>query len=275
MLRKVLRYEFRSHKRLGLPLLFALLGTVLLSFLCGLLLYSPLMSKPFLALIRGAAIFFYVMLNLALGALALVFLFLVVYRYFTSCFTDEGYLTFLLPVKLSTLLFGKLVAAYLVFLLTFLTVMAALLLSLLLPPLLLGYDLSWILDLFPLLFGSLTGNAVASVLLVAETVLLLLCELASLLVVFYTAITVGSAVMRKHKLLGSLLFILLVSSVSRTAVSLLSGLLNLSLFAANESMHPAVAYAISGGVNLLLYAGIAVGGFFLCRRILASHPDLD
>ena len=110
MLKKILLYEYRAIRRqfLVMAILFAAVGV--LGSLLGILIEALATSEHFY--------FFYsllVMAELAVAAVPLLLLlvsgFLLLYRFYTSTFTDEGYLTFTLPVKRSTILLSKTVNA--------------------------------------------------------------------------------------------------------------------------------------------------------------------
>lgn len=106
MLKKVLKYDF-------LPVYqywwIAAVSIILLSILSGFGLSALISDKNYPALVEiisGIGIFFVI---LGYGAFSLFSAILVFGRFYKNFFTDEGYLTFTLPVKRSVLLNSKLI----------------------------------------------------------------------------------------------------------------------------------------------------------------------
>lgn len=97
MLRKLIKYEWRSIYRLMLPLC----GAVLVMSLVNKVLFDASMTRLldsdlFGPLPRIIAMLVYVALVVALGVLTLIF---IVQRFYKGLLSEEGYLMFTLPVK--------------------------------------------------------------------------------------------------------------------------------------------------------------------------------
>ena len=111
MLGKLIKYENRNVKKALLPLalgiiLVSILGTIMLkislftseNFQPGSVIATVLSTGS--SLMLGFSI-------LAIISAIFVAFFLIYQRYYRSMFTDEGYLTFTLPVKPNQILFSK------------------------------------------------------------------------------------------------------------------------------------------------------------------------
>lgn len=108
MLRKVLKYDYRALFRIWW---IAAVVTVAFSVLGGFAetVYSKSNNVPdMITFCAGMAMFFAYLCMIVLMILSEVLIFI---RYYRNFFTDEGYLTFTLPVKRETLLNSKLISS--------------------------------------------------------------------------------------------------------------------------------------------------------------------
>ena len=105
MLRKLLKYDLRSIQRL-----FWLLGgsVMALSLLGGLALRFMINNENDALFLMSLFAGFFLFLNfMAIIAFATIIQIMVYYRFYKNLFTDEGYLTFTLPVSRAKLLASK------------------------------------------------------------------------------------------------------------------------------------------------------------------------
>ncbi len=123
MVKKLLKYDFRSVSRLVFPFTLAvfaasLLGTVALKTM--ILITDDGFQPPWPAvvsiIIGGICVILIIATGLAIIAFSTGTVIMSYARYYTNCFTDEGYLTFTLPVKTSTQLHAKIINTFLWFL---------------------------------------------------------------------------------------------------------------------------------------------------------------
>lgn len=100
MLGKLLKYEFRSTSRLVLPLFGALLIVALVNRLfMSLSLPTPTAISITIAVIMIIAVFVIVLL-------------ITLFRFYKNLLTNEGYLMFTLPVSTDSLIWSKLIVAF-------------------------------------------------------------------------------------------------------------------------------------------------------------------
>lgn len=114
MLKKLLKYEFAATARYILPLIVLLF---VMSAAAGLCIRGLGAERSGRVAVAVSAIFV-VLFFLAVIALAVVTLVVIVYRFYRSMLSQEGYLTHSLPVSIHGLLCSKLIAAAAWFLLT-------------------------------------------------------------------------------------------------------------------------------------------------------------
>ena len=217
MLKKCLKYDLQSVVRIWWILAATMLGAALIAGLACRTFMEIVMNSPeadgvlvFLALfgLIGA-----VLCILAMVAALVVSVIIVYWRTYTHFFTDEGYLTFTLPVKRSTLYLSKVVTATLVELATILLfVLGICLILLIAPPS--AYDgqiinpvvFTEMGNLFEIAFSGLfgiEGGGWVVVWLIAALPLLLMSQLYGSGLTFL-CMTVGSVIAKKHKLLASI-----------------------------------------------------------------------
>lgn len=131
--------------------------------------------------------------------------FFLIYRFYKRCFTDEGYLTFTLPVNNHQILLSSLLNCILGQLLVILTAIAALVLVFLLALAAIPQTIAWAelwangTDVLRQLWESFVKNADQFALVGFSAVFTALSEL----LVVMLAVTIGAIIARKHKLLAA------------------------------------------------------------------------
>lgn len=107
MLGKLIKYEFKSTAKWFLPL-FAF--TLIMAPFTRLLTSSPIFENKYLHIISNL---FATLYGISIFAIVVMTLFLIVFRFYKSMVTEEGYLTHTLPVTATTLIFAKLMSSIL------------------------------------------------------------------------------------------------------------------------------------------------------------------
>ncbi len=208
MLGKLLKYEFKATARVMLPFLGGLLAIALAANL-GI----RLIDSSRLATIIGA--FVVVAYFLAICAIGVVTLVLLVYRFYRGFLSDEGYLTFSLPVSVHTQLWSKLIVSAIWIIVAFI----ALVLSVFLvaSPVNLARDvLSSLGEMFERFSRAYGIGAFELVSFALELMLLaLLASLASCLL-FYASMSLGFS-FNGHKVLYSVLIFIGIGIVTQIA----------------------------------------------------------
>lgn len=112
-MRKLLKYDLKAVFRLWWIFSAAALGAGVLGGLCLRVLLSGARARSVLLeqAVRSSATAGIIVFVMALGAYWLGTFILLIWRYYSHFFTDEGYLTFTLPVSRTALLGSKLLTA--------------------------------------------------------------------------------------------------------------------------------------------------------------------
>ena len=271
MMKKLFRYDVKALKRVLLPFILAGLGCGALLFLCFAALRFPPANEVLATL--SATIFGMLMVFLIIACICLpvAAMFFILHRYYKNFFTDEGYLTFVLPATMEEHVHAKILSGAFFSLLSTLAAIAALGIGLLLPNLLFNESNGILQMVVSLLFEELSSDIPAPLFIVVLAITVLV-SLFSQLILFYTVITMGSLFMGKHKILGSILFyfvanalINVVSSVFATIVVALSAMTGSTGFVLLTSLICSVVMNIA----------IAVIGYFLILRLLKRRLNLE
>ena len=214
MLKKCLKYDLRAVHRIWWILAVTMLGASLVVAFCIRALMQNMWNIDYdetasgmdvlVTLFGGAG----AMLGfIAMAACLTVSLILVYWRTYTHFYTDEGYLTFTLPVKRSTLYLSKVVTAAIVELSTgLLFILGIALIMLIAPPTEGGGLINPIVytSLWELLCESwrLVGGWMIAWVLAFLPIPLLLCLFTSGMTML--CITVGAVIAKKHKLIAAI-----------------------------------------------------------------------
>jgi len=263
MFKKLLKYDFRAIWKIWLIGAVTALGASVLGGLAIRVLADPNIELPILLQIMCAFWFFITVLTLSAFLIASQILIYV--RFYKHFFSDEGYLTFTLPVKRSTLFISKTVNAmiwsvlsYIVFVIAILIIFAFAFTSLA------GGDFNEAMAEFGSIFkGAQVGEVIALLGLVLEFILILLASAWFSVALTHFCITVGATITRKHKVLAAIGIYYAVN----TAVGLITQIVSLAItifFASTvpsiENMDPAIVTILVYTIPVLAaaaFAGIA------------------
>ncbi|MGN0978423.1 MAG: hypothetical protein ACI4PH_10255 [Faecousia sp.] len=266
MFTKLLKQEWRATRGiLGLLCLTCLIAAVLGG---GSMRYLVGMSQE-TAEMEWIIVLFAMVLAAAIIAIAVCFaasIFLMVWRFYRSRFTDEGYLTFTLPVSTHQNLLSSLVNSAVCVILVALAAMVSLVGMLMLG--LSGMKEFWteLWKAFPRLLEMLRQAFGAEELKMLGMLLLnLAVSLVSGLVILMLAVTLGSMIAQKHKLLA--------------AVATYFGITMVLSFVESALMVGAVnsADTVFGffGSTVILSLVFAVGGYFLMYWLIEKKLNLN
>lgn len=265
MLSKVFKYDIKSLRNTILTMLVVLLSLGLVGFGVRMLIFRletnidgaffPYIGLYGLWILTVAGI-------LTVGVSAGI---LILYRYYRSVFTDEGYLTMTLPVGTHALLLGKMFAALVYALAVAVAVGAAYMLSVTIPFIFKMIENGTLKNFWDYFSGSdisgISGKEVPKVVL---AILDALFTVIRQFVLLYAAVTFGAAALKKAKLVGAVLFVFLISFVNGIFSTLLS-----LLTAQVESM------ILSYSVNILLSAILILIFYYLTYHLLHKHFNIE
>lgn len=260
MFKKLLKYDFRAIWKIWLIGAVTALGASVLGGLAIRVLADPNIELPILLQIMCAFWFFITVLTLSAFLIASQILIYV--RFYKHFFSDEGYLTFTLPVKRSTLFISKTVNAmiwsilsYIVFAISILTIFAFASTSL--------TNGEFIAELGSIFKGVQLGEVIALLGLVLEFILILLASAWFSVALTHFCITVGATITRKHKVLAAIGIYYAVN----TAVGLITQIVSFivaiwfaSTLPSIETINPAIVTILVYTIPVLAaaaFAGIA------------------
>ena len=274
MFRKCLKYDMRAISRVWWLMAFSVLG---LSFvgaftLRGVIALTEAERFPLLIVLGALVVFACFFAIVAAIVVVEILLYLRFYKHF---FTDEGYLTFTLPVSRRTLLLSKTVNAliwtFAQLLLTLLCVVIILLIGIPDTELAeIGYTLGWS---FAFLWGEIGAWLI---LYVVEILVLMVCSATFSISLIHFCITMGAMLAKKYKLLAAVG----VYYVVNMAVSLVSQILALVfMFLIGNRLSlilETATVAVQGGiVALLLLIGCAMMACLACTMYFIMQTKLE
>ncbi len=283
MLKKLLRYEFKSVSKTLLPLFFGVFAASVFSSLFSTLnirVFSADSGESFFQSILSLVSWTLFGLSLfAVFASIFIVYFILLHRYFKNFFGDEGYLTFTLPAKTQTHLWAKTISGIVWTALGILVACASGLI-------LIVFGTGWkapiadnpILNLldqfFKLVFNVLgTSNAV---LFLIEILFMVLASIASQMLMYYLAITLGSIIAKKRKVLASIGMYIVVNSVLSTLTSLV---MIPARFIGVGHENTIDDFIATGHMYMLfsIIISIMIGGicFLVCNKMLETKLNLE
>lgn len=270
MLKKVFKYDFLAIARVAVPLLSVVLGLGVLN--CGLdaiLCAKPDIPDRFLW-VTWIATSLFVTSYIAIAVLDVIVAIQIYSRYYKSVFTDEGYLTLVLPVSTHRLLLGKFLASSL-----WIVISAA------------ATVLSIVVSLIPIMVSmgpENTATIVASILrmftesieelgvlnFVIQIILSVTVLIENILIVF-AGITAGATVMRNHRVIGAVVFVYIANTVQSVMHSIIQGVLTPLILNGDVMIY----YTVSNIVQFVIAAVIAVVSYFVTYKIVHRGVNLE
>lgn len=270
MLKKVFKYDFLAMARVAVPLLAVVLGLGVLN--CGLdaiLCAKPDIPENFLWLTWIATSLF-VTSYIAVAVLDVIVAIQIYSRYYKSVFTDEGYLTLVLPVSTHRLLLGKFLAASLWIVISAAVTVLSVVVSLI--PIIAMSGREATMTIVDIIFTMFTDSIkeIGVLNFVIEILLAVTVLIENILIVF-AGITAGATVMRKHKVIGAVLFVYVANTIQSVVHSIIQGTLAPMIMNGDVMMY----YTVSNIVQFVIAAVIAVVSYFVTYRIVHNGVNLE
>ena len=282
MFGKSLKHEFHAVSRVVTPILVALLAISLLlgiGFVVDGRLLSP-SDDVHATVVSPVSSFVLLEIFLFLGffglmiALSVTVFVMMFRRFYTSFFTDEGYLTFTLPVSVDCHLMTKIVSMVIWHLLSSVAMVLAILIML--GGLELGYggviselveELRMVLDNVSLamLFDIMGVSGVSVVLICLSAPISMLLEI----LVVYFGIAIGCMLTKKYRVIVSLGCIMGVNAVMSSMQSFATAPL------AMVSLDDDLLFAISLAISLVISVVCLIVSYMGTKWVLTKRLNLD
>ncbi len=274
MLGKLIKHDLSAQRRLLIPLTLAIIAA---SLLCaGALRYIVYVfsseSPSDLAVMSASSLIMYVFLNaIAVIAYPTVVTILIMVHFYRNLYTDEGYLTFTLPVRTGSILLSKFLTAVLWNIISSAVVLGCF--------------------SFVVTFGTATDTVVNTEAFTAmsdivsffgdmfgASPILYLVELAAtslyMTVILFLAITIGSIIAKKHKVLASIGLYYAIS-IATSLVTNIVGIFMMipALFGDAETMFVSTV-TVQPLVDSIIYIGFAAAAYILTGSLMKNKLNL-
>lgn len=274
MFAKLLKHEWRAVSGALSILSLAALGAAAVATIVLRLLISYGDKAPALSAIGGLLLFGSILALVAYAVGSLIFL---LFRFFKSKYTDEGYLTFTLPVTNHQILLSSLLIILAWSAITITVVFFGLAMIVLMGTTTSGLintellrDLGVITDAISTM---MTGQTKAQAITILAGVSIVVSFLMSTMLMV-TAITIGSIAAKKHKVLASIAAYYIINM----GVSLVTTLVSIPIMV-NSATATSLSEVASGTIGLLsfqvgLELVIIVAGYFVTAHLMKKKLDL-
>lgn len=283
MLKKLLKYEFKSVSKTLVPLL---LGTLVLAIITAALFtvnYRFLGDSSVSNTVRtiynvsiGTLLVFSI---IAIIASIFVLFVILLNRYYKNFFGDEGYLTFTLPAQIKQHLFTKLVSGVVWSIIGGIVVAFSIFLLAAFGTAENGEIMnSEILDGISYVFNEAFDAVGATnfILYIIEFIIMILVSASFQLLVYYLAITIGSIIAKKHKIIVSIGVYLGISSITGMIMNILITIIGVS---GNWELNTLDSIFTASHIGLtaiiLINATLAVIAFIINNALLSKKLNLE
>ncbi|MBQ7500038.1 MAG: hypothetical protein IJT91_04000 [Clostridia bacterium] len=279
MMGKLMKYDLRNMWRSIFPFSIGLFGlTVIACFVTRYLnnpgfILAQQSNDAFKRALTTISIIYMTMFALGFAAFALLSVVFIIKRYYDNFFTDEGYLTFTLPLKTSTLLGSKLISAVIAFLAVIIFMGVCMFIFILF-----GFSTHGLIDKEVL---ESIGNVLRSLFSeeTALTVIILiftaLTQMIFNIAFFLLCITIGSIITRKHKILAAVALYYGISFFLGTVVGILVNSFILTPLFSDPYFDETPIINSTLLITMLIYAGGAAAVFLINNRLLAKKLNLN
>lgn len=269
MLGRLIKYDMKSVSRLGLPLsiivlVAAIFGTAALKVVVNAPDNAPGIPIVVCTTCVVAAV-------IAIFAYTVIVWVLLLRRFYTNMFTDEGYLTFTLPVSSKALISSKLISAVIWSVISSLVSAVCVLMLLIFGSgeKFLNFEwLDWVKQLAEASFISLDiwDLTISAVYMLVSTVFSFL--------LIYLSITIAAVITRKNKIIVAIGMYYGINML----VSIFTSIGELIPVAATGQMDAVTVSGLdtmSTTINIIIYAVFAIAAFVVCDQLMKKKLNID
>lgn len=278
MLGKLLKYDFKATGKLfGILSIIVLCTTALgcgaLTMMIGYDGFSANNPVELIFSISISMLFFFSVL--AIFAYALAVMVLVISRFYNSMFTDQGYLTFTLPVSSHTLLLSKTISSAVTMICSVIVAVLCIVGFVFTSDLAVGdgsvLQLIWEafrewLNIFGINVIATTSTAI---------VLLIVRQISSILTIFL-AFTIGAVVVKKHKVLAGIGFYFAISC----GTSIIQSIVSVEIMYFSDAENSLISSSgnwlmFDQWMQILFSAALAVAAYFITHHLIKNKLNLS
>ncbi len=281
---KLLKHEWKASRSTLSILALAALGMGLLATLDLRLFIAGIQNNtgtnPLYTMVQIAMLLLLAACFVGLVAYGIGTQLLLLYRFYKNKFTDEGYLTFTLPVKVTDIFWSSFVHMLIWLLISFAAILVVGFIFLLFGTATEGlvnlefFDiikriLTEMLDMT--LWFEVFGTGQAIVIGILYVLILLLSPVYGLIIPM-TCITIGAVLAKKHKILAAFGIYYGLNAVTGILGTVVGFVPNLLISAATQDV--GALYITSLASSLLLTAALTVGGYFISIHLMKNKLNL-
>lgn len=291
MFAKLLKYDMRALKKSGVPILISLLAVTVLASILGFFAVSYLdrsvgtseFADVMYGLVTMLLMFggFFVMILFTMAST--VMLVLVCVHFYKNTVSDEGYLTFTLPVTSNQIIYSKTLSGFIwtvVIAVASIVGMCIVFFTSMLGASEVAGALGEAGEMLPdvykeLIMAELNAAAVGIIILIVQAVIVGIITIVFNLVLTYMSIFLGGVIAKKHKGLAAIGCVFGANAVLRIISSIFSMVLLPLMFTVNTFGDMITSYNITLFASILFYGGAGVGCFFILKHMMDKKLNLN
>ncbi len=225
MLGKLIKHDFKALSRILIPTSIAIIGATILATL-GIRFtatsYASYEDNFIVGLMKTATVALSAILIIAICAAFFFIAFVVFQRFYKNFMTNEGYLTFTLPVSTSNLLWSKVITAYIWLVISAVVGLLSLFIFLLFGTTTSGFANPEIFRGIGQFFRMLSANYSSGItVLIIEMIFLIIISVGVSVLQIYLALVIGGVVSQKHKLAAGIGFYFVINMVMGVFTSII------------------------------------------------------
>jgi len=273
MFAKLLKHDFKANAGLlgllaGCALGIGCMAAIVLRLLTTY--WDQLNAKDEYVLLIIPAFFFLFFAYLAIIFYSASSQYILLFRFYKSRFTDEGYLMFTLPVKTSHIFLSGAVNLLIWSLIAIVVVCASLAIAIGLGPAWTPEaleEIRWVFNDMQFVFSDIITPGYGISMFFYMLVAVLYGTITPL-----SAVVLGSTIAKKHKVLAIIGILILISTVTGTVNGMISGIMQILMFTSDAYLDLSMALTpLLSSVFLLL---MTVGGYFLSVSLMNKRLNL-
>ena len=224
MLGKLIKHDFKSLSRVLIPTNLAILGATIIMTM-GIAFnvkesVNSAVQNSSMTLLRVITVLMSVTMGIAIFAALFLVAFIIFQRFYKSFMSDEGYLTFTLPVTTTQLLWSKLITAMLWTIISSVAIFICFNIFILFGTASTGIVNTWIYSEAAKEIHEFILDGARLTVPIIEFIVLSIVSTAKSILHVYLAIIIGGIVSQKHKILFAILFFFAISIALTTLTSI-------------------------------------------------------
>ncbi len=277
MLGKLFKYDMKQISRIMLPLVLLTFGTtlfgtaalktvneVVVSMESGVA-QNVLLSS--LYMVFGISVF-------VLCAFAVMAILFTVARFYKNLFTDEGYLTFTLPVNTSTIIMSKFWATVLWMAIASVAIVVCIFIYVSFGNAPHGefFNTAFYKDLGEMLKIVMSKLELSDAMFLSEAVVCVILQVVHSVFMLFLAVTIGSIVAKKHKILASVGFYYIINSIVST---IMTAFTMICVTNSVEVEDPYIALQVVFVSGIVFFAILSIAEFLIINAFLKKKLNLQ